>query len=441
MKINLRLAEFYLLLLASLTLGLFVLLFAPREGGVSETENRRLQPFPAMTAEGVFSGEYMEQFESFLSDAFPARESMIRLSGAIMNLFGKADANAEARRTFDEELGMIGDEAPAAVQSAPEAVAQPQAEDAPTPESVSPAIFWVRHRNGAGEIIESYDAATVAHLAGVLNRYRDALGEDGRVFFINSPASDVANELYDTHQYIDWGCDLDEAIAPWLDEGVHLYSVPKLLQPWQDAGEPMFSRSDLHWYVKTAWRVSNAFVRDLGYAPSSFYDYSYYLRDSIRSGPYSPEQLQSMTLERDNLMVPMVLSPVRASLITRLTEAEPTELYDFDHHGYTMYLGGAKGPYRLFETGFHTGRSALLISDSYGFALAYYLFPFYDTVLQTDLRNNNYQLDLVGESIRTYMQQYGVDDVYIITCQWTSINGPVFSWRLEHFLDSADVGQ
>ena len=62
-------------------------------------------------------------------------------------------------------------------------------------------------------------------------------------------------------------------------------------------------------------------------------------------------------------------------------------------------------------------------------------------MLQTDLRNNNYQLDLVGESIRTYMQQYGVDDVYIITCQWTSINGPVFSWRLEHFLDSADVGQ
>ncbi len=230
MKINLRLAEFYLLLLASLTLGLFVLLFAPREGGVSETENRRLQPFPAMTAEGVFSGEYMEQFESFLSDAFPARESMIRLSGAIMDLFGKADANAEARRTFDVELGMIGDEAPAAVQAVPEAVAQPQAEDAPTPESVSPAIFWVRHRNGAGEIIESYDAATVAHLAGVLNRYRAALGEEGRVFFINSPASDVANELYDTHQYIDWGCDLDEAIAPWLDEGVHLYSVPKLLQ-------------------------------------------------------------------------------------------------------------------------------------------------------------------------------------------------------------------
>ena len=33
MTINLRLAEFYLLLLASLTLGLFVLLFAPREGG------------------------------------------------------------------------------------------------------------------------------------------------------------------------------------------------------------------------------------------------------------------------------------------------------------------------------------------------------------------------------------------------------------------------
>ena len=227
-------------------------------------------------------------------------------------------------------------------------------------------------------------------------------------------------------------------MQPLLNRGVKIYSVPKLLEPYRNEGA-LFSTSDLHWYVKTAWRVSNAFIEDLGYAPTDFYDYNYYLRDTIRNGPYTPEQLKNMKIDRENLMVPLTLSPVKASLITHLTEREPTELYDFVHHGYTMYLGGAKGPYRLFETGFHTGRSALIISDSYAFAMAYYLFPYYDSVLQTDLRNNNYNPELVGASIREYMEQYDIDDVYIITCQWTSINGPVFSWRLERFLDAASA--
>ena len=143
-----------------------------------------------------------------------------------------------------------------------------------------------------------------------------------------------------------------------------------------------------------------------------------------------------MTLERENLMVPLVLSPVRTSLIEHLTQRTPSDVYDFRHHGYTMYLGGAKGPYRLFETGFHTGRSALVISDSYAFSMLYYLFPYYDRVLQTDLRGTNYTSD-VGASIRQYMTQYEIDDLYLITCHWTSINGPVFSWRLEKFLDAA----
>ena len=147
-----------------------------------------------------------------------------------------------------------------------------------------------------------------------------------------------------------------------------------------------------------------------------------------------------MTIERENLMVPLVLSPVKTSLIENLTERTPSDVYDFTHHGYTMYLGGAKGPYRLFETGFHTGRSALVISDSYAFSMLYYLFPFYDRVLQTDLRNTNYASGSVGASIRQYMEEYGVDDLYLVNCHWTSLNGPVFGWRLAYFLENAPQG-
>lgn len=438
MKKYLRFAENYILLLACLTLGLFLLLFADRSGGVSETENRTLQPFPELRAEAVASGRYMEEFENYLSDAFPARERMIAVSNALTGVFGRTDAQEEARRVFDEELGMIDDFAPE--ESAPVSAAAPKQEETLPAAEAKSAALWVVRADGTVKNIEQYTPETVSHVASVLNRYREALGENGRIFLVNSPASDVANDVLDTHRYADWGYDLDEAMQPLLNRGVKIYNVPRLLEPYRDEGA-MFSTSDLHWYVKTAWRVSNAFVEDLGYAPTDFYDYDYYLRDTIRNGPYTPEQLRDMKLDRENLMVPQILSPVTASRITHLTESEPLELYDFKHHGYTMYLGGAKGPYRLFETGFHTGRSALIISDSYAFAMAYYLFPYYDSILQTDLRNNNYNLDLVGASIREYMEYYDVDDVYIITCQWTSINGPVFSWRLERFLDAVDAGQ
>lgn len=440
MKKYLRFAENYILLLGCLTLGLFLLFFADHSGGVSESENRSLQPFPELRADAVASGRFMEEFESYLSDAFPARERMIAISNALTGVFGRTDVQEEARRVYDEELGMINDlaqeEAAAdAAHEQTEAAEIPPA--APAAEAKSAAL-WLVTKSGSVKYIEQYTPGTVSHVASVLNRYREALGENGRVFLVNSPASDVANEVLDTHRYADWGYDLDEAMQPLLNRGVKIYSVPKLLEPYRNEGA-LFSTSDLHWYVKTAWRVSNVFIEDLGYAPTDFYDYNYYLRDTIRNGPYTPEQLKKMKIDRENLMVPLTLSPVKASLITHLTERESTELYDFVHHGYTMYLGGAKGPYRLFETGFHTGRSALIISDSYAFAMAYYLFPYYDSVLQTDLRNNNYNPELVGASIREYMEQYDIDDVYIITCQWTSINGPVFSWRLERFLDAASA--
>ena len=442
MKKTLLFAENYILLLASLTLGLFLLLFADKTGGFSAGENRNLQPFPELSASSLASGQFMEAFENYLSDAFPAREEMIALSNTLTGVFGKTDKQAEARKTFDAELGMIGDEAPETPADplpapAEDPAAETQSAALPAAQAQGAALWFVR-RDGGKQIIEEYTPQTVAYVAGVVNRYREALGENGRVFLVNSPASDVANEVLDSHRYADWGYDMDEAMQPLLARGAKIYSVPKILEPWRDEGA-MFSTSDLHWYVKTAWRVSNAFLDDLGYAPTDFYDYEYYLRDSLRSGPFTPEQLQSMTIDRENLMVPQVISPVRASIVTHLTEKAPAELYDFVHHGYTMYLGGAKGPYRLFETGFHTGRNALIISDSYAFAMAYYLFPYYDSVLQTDLRNANYNVSLVGASIRDYMERYDIDDVYIITCQWTSFNGPVFSWRLERFLDSATV--
>ncbi|MBR0207508.1 MAG: hypothetical protein IJQ43_01265 [Oscillospiraceae bacterium] len=441
MKKYLRFAENYILLLASLTLGLYLLFFAPKDGGVSDTEMRMLQSFPQISLSSLASGTFMDEFESFLSDAFPAREEMIALSDALRGVFGRADAGEEAKRLFDEEEGLVGDEAPQASADAPEpaAPAAEEREETAPAAAARGASLWRERADGKRDEIETYSPERVAYLASVLDKYRAALPEDGNIFFINVPASDVLNPVYDDHRFASWGDDLAEAVQPLVASGVHIYDPAEVLRPYENDG-PLFSNGDYHWYVKTAWRTSNAFLADLGYAPSGFYDYRYYLRYSLKNGPYTPEQLQSMTLERENLMVPLILSPVKTSLIENLTERTPSDVYDFRHTGYTMYLGGAKGPYRLFETGFHTGRSALVISDSYAFSMMYYLFPYYDQILATDLRGANYGKGNIGASIREYMAEYEVDDVYLVSCHWTSINGTVFGWRLEHFLDAAPPG-
>ena len=55
---------FWLLILAVLC-G-YYLLGAPREEGFSETENRTLAGFPALSKETLFSGEFGENIETYL---------------------------------------------------------------------------------------------------------------------------------------------------------------------------------------------------------------------------------------------------------------------------------------------------------------------------------------------------------------------------------------
>ena len=440
MKKHLYFAENCIFVFCLLALGLYALVFAPREARVSERENRMLSAFPELNAQSAADGSFAEGFESWLSDSFPEREGMIGLSEGMMGLFGRADADAEARKSFESELGLADDAPPPSAVQAPGAAAggQDGAAGAGQSDAAAPPDASMRYVRADGRrvTIEEYSSDSVASLARVLNLYRSALGEDGRVFFINVPAADVVNEIYERRAYADWEYDLDEAIEPLLAPGVTVWDESEILEPWKGS-EPLYSVGDLHWYIKTAWRVSNAFVAELGYCPTDYYDYEYLLRYSLDRGAYTPEQLETMQRDREDLMVPLTLAPTETSLISRLTERSPSDVYDFTHHGYTMYLGGAKGPYRLISTGFHTGRNALVISDSYAFSMLYYLFPYYDNILQTDLRSTNYDYAEVGAGIREYMELYDIDDVYMISCHWTSVNGPVFSWRLESFFDSA----
>lgn len=436
----------YLCLFCFAVLGFTILVFSEKEERISDAENRMLQGFPTLSADTLLDGSFMNDFENFVSDAFPGRDGVITLSNSIMGFFGSVDEDAALKEEIEKETG--GEEDALAAETAGYALYAAQTEQiaaesgsaapAEKPVKTPDSEYTMVAADGSRTVLNRFKGEYVEYVAGVLNQYRECLPEDGTVHVINAPVSTDANRLYMRHYFTDCIYTLDDAMQPLLDEGVYFYDPFDIFDPYAD--EDLFSTDDHHWHAIGALHAANAMLENVGYWPADFYEYDYWLGDSIKNGPYRSEQLMSMKLKRENLKVMNPIAPVDAYQVSHLTERTDGLFLDFKYHQYAMYIGGPHGPYRLFLTGSHTGRSALVIGDSDSWAFIPYLTPYYDELLTTDPRNTTYVTAEVGASIRQYIEEYDIDDVYIITCTMSEFNDAVFSWRLETFLNT-DYGQ
>ena len=455
MKHRFSFAVSYICVLALFTLGAWELLAAPKESTLSAAENRMLQGFPSLSVSSVADGSYMEQFEAFLSDAFPGRDDAVELTKTMLSVFG-GESEADAEAALREELGAPSEPEPEAEPSEQAVGAVPgqtdvqeavPAEESLTepvndaPPSEEDASIWLVDFNGNIEIQETYPIDKLRVVAGVLDMYRGALPEDGQVHFIHAPCSYMFKSLYYKRK-ADWGSDLDEVLQPLVGEGVYIYDETEIL------GDSVYNEAvyslvgDHHWFPRGAWRTVNAMIENCGIPTTDYYEYLYHKASDFRGEPYTQAQLEGLSVETagHDIQTQIPISPVESYIIKRLTEKEPSAYMDdnrFEHYG--IYLGGRRGPYRLFVTGYHTGRNALIIGDSFYHAFLPYLTPYYDNILATDPRDEMYNLLTIGPDISTYIKQYEIDDIYFVTCQYTSINGYVFQNRLAKYLylDSA----
>ena len=95
-------------------IGTLVMFFTPNRERTSQSENRILQNKPAFSFSALFNGTYASQFEDFLSDSIPGRNSLIgvsdRLTGFLsMNTSEDAfflDTTAKEIEEFQQENGI-----------------------------------------------------------------------------------------------------------------------------------------------------------------------------------------------------------------------------------------------------------------------------------------------------------------------------------------------
>ncbi len=438
----------YASLLALAVLGVAILGFAPREERISDGENRMLAAFPEASLSSVRSGAFMDGFEEYLSDAFPARDDLTALSRRVLGLFGERDEDYALREAIAREERS---EAPPENETEPAAPDEEAPETTPAPETETPppedgedmpapsgrdATVWLVKPNGQTEERERYYAEKLEHLAPVLDEYRACLPEDGKVLFINAPISAYANAITLHRAYVDWGSDIDQALQPMVGEGVVIYNAEDIFRPYLGV-DNLYSDSDHHWDGPGAWHAVEAMIRDVGYPAQGYYDYKYRLAGSFRGPFYTPEQMQTMDIRQGNWQVPIPVTPVESYILKYMTKRSPSVYLESDLiKGYGLYLGGKQRPWRLFETGYHTGRTALVIGDCFYHAFVPYLTPYYDRILATDLRYDMYIPKMAGGSIRQYIEHYGIDDVYFVMCSYTSLNGYVYQDRMELYLNT-----
>lgn len=434
----------YLCLLGLLTLGAYELALTPREERISPAENRVLQPLPQLTLSSVRSGSFMTDFDAFLSDAFPNRDGVVGLADRILGLFGgetEADKNSAMQAELEAHTEPATPEASGGT-ALPAATGEPVPEETPPPDGegngpVPPegASLWFITEDGETETVETYPLENLRVVADALEQYRAQLPEDGEIHFINVPVAQYGKVLF-RHSRAGWDSDIDEVLQGLAGPNTYIYDETEILG---DAvfDQPVYSAGDHHWYPMAAWMTMAAMVENQGIPATDYYEYLYKVASNFYGEPLTKEQLEVISPVRasDDIQALVPISPVESYIVKHLTELSPSAYMEEDKFAmYGIYLGGRRGPYRYFVTGYHTGRNALVIGDSFYMAFIPYLTPYYDNILATDLRDDMYNLSTVGPDVSHYMEEYDIDDIYFVTCTLTSLNGYVFQDRLTRYL-------
>ena len=325
----------------------------------SEQENRYLAQFKAPTFETLKSGKFMEDFEDYIIDQFPLRDSWIQLKAWCEKTMGKQENNGSY-------LGTDGN-----------------------------TLFAQYTRPSYEELLKR---------VGYVNKL--GANVDVPVYFALIPDKSFV-----------WAERLP-ANAPLVDDGSVLKDAESMVSGdvnWIDLSNAFsgdaFYRTDHHWSTVGAhqgyWALMNAMngsaamndydgLREPTLVSDSFYGTTY---SSAGAGWVTPDEIYTWI-------------PEDMFKVTSYHSGKPAagQLYDESFlekkDKYSMFLGGNQ-PLCVIENAQSNGGKLLVIRDSYSDSLAPFLGLDYSEVHLWDLRYNRM-------SLKTYIAENDIDQVLVL---------------------------
>lgn len=441
-----------------LCLGIYYAGFAPRESGYTETENRTLAAFPEITAESVFSGQFGQEFETYLLDRFPLRDITITAVNRLESTLSFASHDdylliAEEvedpldTSNFEDDLDQLLAEMENAptqppLETQPPMETLPSAETEPSmatepqemppiepkPEAAIedfPAYIGVYLDIGQGEIaLQSFDRSRAVAVTAVLNRYASLLPENGKLMFTIGPASRFLYRFANAEEKISLYSTWDEVVNAISADNVYAFDAPEILSDHIRNGEYISFRNDNHWTPWGAYQLYKEMATRAGKELADYYeDFEITSEDNFKGTYYRDNPSAYWNVEADTLERLMPKIPVE---YRKLTGPDSYEVIDFlkldavSNDRYTVYLGGPGGPWRYVECDNGETENCLVVTDSFGLTVIPFLTQNYKQIHYYDARYFN--KNIAGGSVADMIAKYEIHDIYVIIADFHSFN-------------------
>lgn len=400
-------------------IGLALLVF-PRSTE-SITEKRELKKFPELSAESWFSGEFTSGVAEWFSDTVPARDEVTNLSTQLRELRGFRQDGIRLHNvgTVQSETSMPDKPSTTATvqTSVPDEKPVP---DAATDEPDKPLQTTAAVPTEEEEpVINEDDAVTITNngiavvgtralmlyggsysvgeqYAGVVNKYKEALGSDVNVYAMIIPTSCEFYSPDSVKIYCGSQKDNIDYVYSLLKNttGVDAYSALK-----KHVREDIYLRTDHHWAPLGAYYAAQAFAETAGvpFADISEYEqrvvhdyvgtmYGYTEDVVLKNNPedfvyYVPKTVEYTTTYYDYILeegrIVGANAPYDANFFIKYG--------DGNGMAYCTFMGGDAKVVKV-STNAGTGRKLAIFKDSYGNALPPYLMGSFDEIVVIDMR-------------------------------------------------------
>ena len=323
--------------------------------GFSEMENRALQTRPSFSFSRLFSGQFAEDYEEYISDQFPFRDAWITLK-----------ARSELAQGKEQNKGIFLCEGDTLID----------AFEAPDVSELEKRVSYVNTltENTTAEVL-------LALIPSAAEVWDDRL-PDGAP---NDSQKEIIEKVY------------GEVTADTVD----------LLTPLKlHSGEPLYYRTDHHWTTLGAYYAYAALMEAQGEIPTPLSDFTpETVTESFYGSNYSSSGFSWVA--PDSIETYVTQGGVE---ITNYPYGEPTEgsLYVESFLSvkdkYSYFYGG-NTPQLEIETG-NGGPSLLILRDSYMDSLSPFLFSHYGHISILDLR-------YYKASLKEYIEEQGFDRILV----------------------------
>lgn len=353
----------FVLLLAAGAVSVFI----HEQRDYSELENRTLQQKPAFSYKKVLKGTYQKQYEAYLSDQFPGRDSWVDMAVSMEAVMGKKDINGVY-------LGRDG---------------------------------YLLEKSTAEETEKEQVEENINILSSFLNDMEKDYGKE-HVSCLMVPSKDQAipDRLPAFAQTEDrqWVVDTLKQKVTTPD---HVFDLKQTMEAHQN--EYIYYRTDHHWTTLGAFYAYQAWMQKMGAKAQPL---EAYRRETVYRDFYGT------TYNKVHVKVPadeveVFHSKGEDSVQVNMDEGEKKaetlyfpEKAEEGFNRYDLFLSGNTFQIEI-TTGAHTGKTLLLVKDSFANCFVPFLTQDYDRIILIDYR---YGKTAVG----TLRSRYDVTDVMVL---------------------------